>query len=150
MKNLLLILILFISNIGNSQNKVDERDPIYQTEFSMDLIRKHSTISISKYKSPTITESKIIFNTETTSCDNSNGIELVLSTGETLHFENARIACVPTENSNFHLYGSLLLTTELYDKLSQIEILVIKLGTVKYPVVFKEKGENLKVSEGNF
>lgn len=154
MKKLLGIVLVFISYIGYSQNNVEARDPIYQTDFSMDLIGNHSSIGISKYKSPTIKDSRIIFNTEIASCDKSNGIELVLSTGETLYFENARIACVPMENGNFHLYGSLLLTIELYHKLSQIEILDFKLGTTKVPVVFKEKGENLKVlfkfSEGNY
>jgi hypothetical protein len=40
--------------------------------------------------------------------------------------------------------GSIILTPELYKKLSESEITEFRLGNQKVPVVYKEKEENLK------
>ncbi|UMY65427.1 MULTISPECIES: hypothetical protein [unclassified Flavobacterium] len=143
MKSKLTFLILLIGFISYCQSNNEARDPINQQDFESMLTSNNSSIVISKYKSSTLTEITLIFKTETDVCDNSNGIHLTLFTGEKLDFENAKISCSELGAKKFKLMGSIVLTPELYKKLSQTEITDFRLGNTNVPVNFREKGENL-------
>lgn len=138
------ILILFIGSMSYCQSKEEQRDLMNQRDYEVSLVANNSSITISKYKSTTINEISLLFKTETAICREYDEINLTLFSGEKLHFDNAKIYCSELETKKYKLIGSLLLTTELYNKLSQTEIISFELGEVKIPVEFKEEGENLR------
>jgi thioredoxin-related protein len=144
MKSKFTFLILFIGFISYCQSNTEQRDPINQQDFESMLVSNNSSIVISKYKSSTINEITLILKTETETCNDNHGISLTLFTGEKLNFKNNKIACSESEKKRYKLSGSLILTPELYNKLSQTEIIEFNLGGVIVPVNFKEKGENLR------
>ena len=144
MKSKFTILILFIGLMSYCQSNLEKRDPVYQHGFETMLIFNNSSIVISKYKSATINEVTLIFKTETEACTNNNGISLTLFSGEKLNFEDSKISCSELETKKYKLTSSLILTPELYKKISQTEIIEFNLGGVKVPVNYLEKGENLK------
>lgn len=144
MKNKFTFFILLISFISYCQSNSEQRDPVNQNDYESMLKWNNSSIRISRYKSATINENKLIFKTETEICNETKGISLTLSSGEVLNFENAKVTCSKLETNKYNLTGSFILTPELYTKLSQTEIAEFKLGKVKVPVDFKEKGENLQ------
>lgn len=126
------------------QTKVEQRDPLYQHDYESQLIQENSSIIISKYKSSTLNEISLVLKTESKRCPDGYGIELTLSDGEVLKFDNLEVNCTPSETRKFNLMGSIILTPELYTKLSKSEIKEFRLGNQTVPVVFKEKEENLK------
>jgi hypothetical protein len=82
--------------------------------------------------------------TETEACTAKNGITLTLFSGEKLYFDTILVACNQLETEKYKLSSSFILTPDLYNKLSQTEIVEFTLGDVIIPVHFKEKGENLR------
>jgi hypothetical protein len=144
MKSKFTILILFIGLISYCQSNVEYRDPVNQQDFETMLKSNNSSIVISKYKTKTINEITLIFKTETDSCNNNEVISLTLLSGEKLNFENSKITCTKSETKKYNLSGNLILTTELYNKLSQTEITEFNLGGITVPVNYLEKEEDLK------
>ena len=144
MKSIFTILTLFISLLSYCQSSVEQRNPVYQTSFESLLILNNSSIEISRYKSPTINEITLILKTETEACTEKNGITLTLFSGEKLYFDTILVACNQLETEKYKLSSSFILTPDLYNKLSQTEIVEFTLGDVIIPVHFKEKGENLR------
>ncbi|HRE79387.1 MAG TPA: hypothetical protein PLL09_16340 [Flavobacterium sp.] len=144
MKSNYIFLILFMNLIGYSQTAKEQRDPLYQNDYESELVYENSSIIISKYKSSTINEISLVLKTEAKKCPDSNGIHLTLSDGEVLKFDNLEINCTTLEAGRFNLMGSIILTPELYKKLSESEINEFRLGNQKVPVVYKEKEESLK------
>jgi len=144
MKRKFTFLMLLIGLVSYCQSSIEQRNPIYQQDFESLLISNNSSIVISKYKSPEITEVSLILKTEVETCHENNGISLTLFSGEKLNFENIKIICSESERKKNELSGSLILTPELYNKLSQTEIVEFDLGGVTVPVKFKNNGENLK------
>jgi hypothetical protein len=144
MKSIFTILTLFISLLSYCQSSVEQRNPVYQTSFESLLILNNSSIEISRYKSPTINEITLILNAETEACTAKNGITLTLFSGEKLYFDTILVACNQLETEKYKLSSSFILTPDLYNKLSQTEIVEFTLGDVIIPVHFKEKGENLR------
>ncbi len=144
MKSIFTILSLFISLLSYCQSSVEQRNPVYQTSFESLLILNNSSIEISRYKSPTINEITLILKTETEACTAKNGITLTLFSGEKLYFDTILVACNQLETEKYKLSSSFILTPDLYNKLSQTEIVEFTLGDVIIPVHFKEKGENLR------
>lgn len=144
MKTKFTILILLISCIAYCQSNVQKRDPINQNDYELTLTKKNSTITISNYKTSTINENSLVLKTEADNCNQTNGIYLTLSNGEVLSFDNNKATCTETETKKYSLIGTIILTPELYKKLSQIEIIEFRFGKLKVPVEFKEKGENLR------
>jgi hypothetical protein len=144
MKSIFTILTLFISLLSYCQSSVEQRNPVYQTSFESLLILNNSSIEISRYKSPTINEITLILKTETEACTAKNGITLTLFSGEKLYFDTILVACNQLETEKYKLSSSFILTPDLYNKLSQTEIVEFTLGDVIIPVHFKEKGENLR------
>jgi hypothetical protein len=140
-----IIILLFFINLGCfGQTKVEQRDPLYQQDYETELVYKNSSIVISKYKSPTINEVSLVLKTEANKCPDGKGIELTLSNGEVLRFDSLEVTCTPSEARKFSVKGNIVLTPELYKKLSDSEITEFRLGNHKVPVVYKEKEENLK------
>ena len=144
MKSLFTILILFISLLSYCQSSIEQRNPVYQTRFESLLILNNSSIEISRYKSPTINEITLILKTETEACTAKNGITLTLFSGEKLYFDTILVACNQLETEKYKISSSFILNSDLYNKLSQTEIVEFTLGDVIIPVHFKEKGENLR------
>ncbi|WP_396183011.1 hypothetical protein [Flavobacterium sp.] len=144
MKVQIIFLLLFIHLSCFSQIKVEQRDPLYQHDYESELIQENSSIIISKYKSSTINEISLVLKTEAKRCPDGYGIELTLSDGEVLKFDNLEVNCSALEARKFNLMGSIILTPELYKKLSESEITEFRLGNQKVTVVYKEKEENLK------
>lgn len=144
MKSNYIFLILFMNLIGYSQTAKEQRDPLYQNDYESELVYENSSIIISKYKSSTINEISLVLKTDAKKCPDSNGIHLTLSDGEVLKFDNLEINCTTLEAGRFNLMGSIILTPELYKKLSESEINEFRLGNQKVPVVYKEKEESLK------
>ncbi|MBN8565152.1 MAG: hypothetical protein J0M25_00255 [Flavobacteriales bacterium] len=144
MKVQIIILMFFIHLSCFGQTKVEQRDPLYQHDYESQLIQENSSIIISKYKSSTLNEISLVLKTESKRCPDGYGIELTLSDGEVLKFDNLEVNCTPSETRKFNLMGSIILTPELYTKLSKSEIKEFRLGNQTVPVVFKEKEENLK------
>jgi len=144
MKSIFTILTLFISLLSYCQSSVEQRNPVYQKRFESLLILNNSSIEISRYKSPTINEITLILKTETEACTAKNGITLTLFSGEKLYFDTILIACNQLETEKYKLSSSFILNSDLYNKLSQTEIVEFTLGDVIIPVHFKEKGENLR------
>jgi hypothetical protein len=144
MKSIFTILTLFISLLSYCQSSVEQRNPVYQTSFESLLILNNSSIEISRYKSPTINEITLILKTETEACTEKNGITLTLFSGEKLYFDTILVACNQLETEKYKLSSSFILNSDLYNKLSQTEIVEFTLGDVIIPVHFKEKGENLR------
>ena len=144
MKVQIIILMFFIHLSCFGQTKVEQRDPLYQHDYESQLIQENSSIIISKYKSSTINEISLVLKTEAKRCSDGYGIQLTLSDGEVLKFDNLEVNCTPSETRKFNLMGSIILTPELYTKLSKSEIKEFRLGNQTVPVVFKEKEENLK------
>lgn len=144
MKSIFTILILFISLLSYCQSSVEKRDPVYQKRYESLLILNNSSIEISRYKSPTINEITLILKTETEACTAKNGITLTLFSGEKLYFDTILVACNQLETEKYKLSSSFILSPDLYNKLSQTEIVEFTLGDVIIPVHFKEKGENLR------
>lgn len=144
MKPNYIFLLLFMNLIGYSQSAKEQRDPLYQNDYESELVHKNSSIIISKYKSSTINEISLVLKTQAKKCPDSNGIHLTLSDGEVLKFDNLEVNCTALEAGRFNLIGSIILTPELYKKLSESEISAFRLGNQKVPVVYKEKEENLK------
>jgi hypothetical protein len=138
----LLFLLAYVLCFG--QSAVEKRDPLYQNDYESQLIQENSSIIISKYKSSTINEISLVLKTEAKRCSDGYGIQLTLSDGEVLNFDNLEVNCTPSETRKFNLMGSIILTPELYTKLSKSEIKEFRLGNQTVPVVFKEKEENLK------
>jgi len=144
MKIKLSILILFIVSISYSQSQIERRDPVNQNDYTFLLMHDNSSITISKYKSSTISEISLLLQTDTEICRDYNQITLTLSSGEKINFENAKIYCSTSETNKHKLIGTIILNKNLYNKLSQTEIKSFELGDVKIPVEFKETGENLR------
>ena len=144
MKSIFTILSLFISLLSYSQSSIEQSNPVYQTSFESLLILNNSSIEISRYKSPTINEITLILKTETEACTAKNGITLTLFSGEKLYFDTILVACNQLETEKYKLSSSFILSPDLYNKLSQTEIVEFTLGDVIIPVHFKEKGENLR------
>lgn len=144
MKSFIIILLLVVNLTCFSQSNVEQRDPLYQQEYQSELMQKNSSITLSKYNSSTINEISLVLKTEAKRCPNGNGIELTLSDGEVLRFDSLEINCTPSEETKFNLTGSIVLTPELYKKLSQTEITEFRLDNLNVPVVYKEKEEDLK------
>ena len=144
MKVQIIFLLLFIHLSCFSQIKVEQRDPLYQHDYESELIQENSSIIISKYKSSTINEISLVLKTEAKRCPDGYGIELTLSDGEVLKFDNLEVNCSAMEARKFNLMGSIILTPVLYKKLSESEITEFRLGNQKVTVVYKEKEENLK------
>ena len=144
MKVQIIFLLLFIHLSCFSQIKVEQRDPLYQHDYESELIQENSSIIISKYKSSTINEISLVLKTEAKRCPDGYGIELTLSDGEVLKFDNLEVNCSALEARKFNLMGSIILTPVLYKKLSESEITEFRLGNQKVTVVYKEKEENLK------
>ena len=144
MKSKFTILLLFIGLMSYCQSNVEKRDPVNQQDFETMLISNNSSIVLSKYKSKTINEIALIFKTETDACNNNHGINLTLFSGEKLNFENSKITCSESETKKYKLSRSLILTPELYKKLSQTEIKEFNLGGVTVPVNYLQKDEDLK------
>jgi len=144
MKSIFTILTLFISLLSYCQSSIEQRNPVYQKSFESLLILNNSSIEISRYKSPTINEITLILKTETEACTAKNGITLTLFSGEKLYFDTILVACNQLETEKYKLSSSFILTPDLYNKLSQTEIVEFTLGDVIIPVHFKEKGENLR------
>lgn len=144
MKSIFTILSLFISLLSYCQSSVEQRNPVYQTSFESLLILNNSSIEISRYKSPTINEITLILKTETEACTEKKGITLTLFSGEKLYFDTILLACNQLETEKYKLSSSFILSPDLYNKLSQTEIVEFTLGDVIIPVHFKEKGENLR------
>lgn len=144
MKSIFTILSLFISLLSYCQSSIEQRNPVYQTSFESLLILNNSSIEISRYKSPTINEITLILKTETEACTAKNGITLTLFSGEKLYFDTILVACNQLETEKYKISSSFILSPDLYNKLSQTEIVEFTLGDVIIPVHFKEKGENLR------
>lgn len=144
MKPNYIFLLLFMNLIGYSQSAKEQRDPLHQNDYESELVHENSSIIISKYKSSTINEISLVLKTKAKKCPDSNGIHLTLSDGEVLKFDNLEINCTTLEAGRFNLMGSIILTPELYKKLSESEINEFRLGNQKVPVVYKEKEESLK------
>lgn len=144
MKYKFIFFILLVSFSSYCQPNTEKRDPVNQNDYESMLKWNNSSIRISKYKSATINENKLILKTETEICNETKGISLTLSNGEVLNFENTKVTCSKLETGKYDLTGSFILTPELYNKLSQTEITEFRLGKIKVPVDFKEKGENLQ------
>ena len=122
MRRILTFLILFIGLISYCQTNVEQRDPINQNDYEFLLMSNNSAIRISKYKSSTINEISLILKTEADACNPNSGIILILNSGEKLSFENIKVSCSESETKKYNLTGSLILTSELYNKLSKSEI----------------------------
>lgn len=144
MKVQIIILSFLIHLNCFGQTKVEQRDPLYQNDYEAELVHENSSIIISKYKSSTLNEISLLLKTEAKRCPDGYGIQLTLSDGEVLKFDNLEVNCTPSETRKFNLMGSIILTPELYTKLSKSEIKEFRLGNQTVPVDFKEKEENLK------
>lgn len=144
MKKLFLLLLLNLGLQSYSQSNTEKRDPLYLQEFESELLLNGSSIRVSKYKSATINETSLKLITEKAVCNDAHGVVLTLLSGEKLTFADAKVSCVPSETKKNKLTGNIILTPELYKKLSQTEIVKFELGGVSVPVHYKEKGENLK------
>ena len=149
MKKIITILLLSVSTFGFSQTTNEPRDPLNQQEYAAELESPKGEIAISVYKTATIMEKTLILKTEVKNCKDTKGIILKLSNGETLKFKKAYVSCDSASNGNSAITGRILkgsipLTPDLYNKLSQLEITEFKLGKTKVPVVYKDKNENLK------
>lgn len=144
MKSTVFLLFLLANVLCFGQSAAEQRDPLYQHDYESELLQENSSIIISKYKSSTINEISLVLKTQAKKCPDSNGIHLTLSDGEVLKFDNLEINCTTLEAGRFNLMGSIILTQELYKKLSESEITAFRLGNQKVPVVYKEKEENLK------
>lgn len=142
MKTTIIILFLIASQLCFSQD--DNRDLQYQTEFIFELQANNGTISISKYDSQTLTETSLVFTTEIRIMNNAKGLTLYLSSGEVLSFKNSINTCEPLDNGNFKLSSSIILSPDLYKKLSQTDLLSFQIGLIKVQAKFKEEGENFK------
>lgn len=142
MKTTIIFLFLMASHLFYSQ--VEERDLQYQTEFFFELQTNNGTISISKYDSPTLTETSLVFTTEIRIMNNAKGLTLYLSSGEVLSFKNSINTCKPLDNGNFKLNSSIILSPDLYEKISQTDLLSFQIGLIKVQAKFKEEGENFK------
>lgn len=143
MKSKLSLLLLFVSFVSFSQNQTEERDLQYQTEYQSDLVLNNSTIAVCKYNSPILKEISLVLSTETKRCTPQEGLTLTLQTGEILSLKNSTITCDKISSGKNKLTSTLLLTPELYEKLSNIEITTFQIGSVKVAVDYKIKGENL-------
>ena len=128
MKVQIIILMFFIHLSCFGQTKVEQRDPLYQHNYESQLIQENSSIIISKYKSSTINEISLVLKTEAKRCSDGYGIQLTLSDGEVLKFDNLEVNCTPSETRKFNLMGSIILTPELYTKLSKSEKGIINNG----------------------
>ncbi len=143
MKHLVLSFFLLVSFISTGQDFQRKRDPIYQTEYEIELIKPQSTVSISRYKSPTETEYSLIIKTQNTQCPKESGVVVVLLNGEQISFSNHLVRCDALSNSSFQLLGSFILSPALYQKLSEQGVAYFMLGEVKIPAQYKEVGESL-------
>ncbi|RAR49849.1 hypothetical protein [Flavobacterium lacus] len=144
MKFNFILLFLFMNFACFSQSAKEQRDPLYQNDYEAELMHENSSIVISKYKSSTVNEISLILKTEAKKCPDTKGIYLTLSDGEVLRFDNLEVNCSTSNMKNFFLNGNVILSEELYLRLSQTEIKEFSLGNHSVPVVYKEKEENLK------
>ena len=144
MKNKFSLIMVLIGFISYSQSSNSQRDPQFQSDFEMELVPNNSSIVLSRYKTSTINEVTLQFKTETNYCNDYKVLLITLESGEKLKFDTALIDCDKVDAKKNILIAKLLLTEELYAKLSQTEIVDFEIGNVKIPVKYKERGENLK------
>ncbi len=143
MRNIITTLLLSICFTISAQTNTEARDPMYQTEAESTLTYNNSTILLSKYKTDKILEYTLTFKVRTENCEQSQkGIHLSLSNGEILNFDTIKLVCETKNDKSQTLKGSIILTPDLFDKLCKTEIKDVKIGTIKFPVIFEEKGVN--------
>ena len=116
----------------------------YETEYIFELASNNGTISILKYESPTLKEKSLVLKTEINACKRVEGLTLTLASGEVLSFKNSEITCEKLQDGKSKLKSTLLLTSELYEKLSKSDLVHFNIGTFDVPVKFKEEGEDFK------
>ena len=132
----LLLLLSFIKSFGQ------HRDTANQHDFEA-LLKKGSSLTISRYDSEAGEEITLILRSEVQDCLHAKGIFLTLSNGELLAFDDADVMC-RFNGDAMELSGAIVVTPEIYQKLSQFELTEYKLGIVLIVVEFQNEGESLK------
>ena len=144
MKNKITLLFLLISFFSHSQSSKENRDTINREDYEAELKWNNSSIIISNYKTSTQIEKTLILKTASMDCGDKKGIYLKLSNGEILSFDNAEVICEFLSTNNYSISGSIEITSELFNKLTQLEITEFAFGKFKVPVKFKDENESLR------
>ena len=138
------LLLFFISFLAQAQATEEKRDRLYQTSYESALEGNNNAIAISKYKSKTLLETKLVLKTQSVERLRTLGISLTLASGEEITFEKAVVDCTLVDSGGYLMTGEIVLTDTLYKKLSQEEISAFTVGTQIVQVVYRDAGEDLK------
>ena len=138
-----LALLFFSGFTCIAQTFQKKRDPIYRTDFETVLVAASSTITVSRYKSPSELEYTLQVQTQNSSCGSQSGLRLVLLNGEQITLPDNPVRCDALRSHPFQLSSSCVLTPQLLQKLTQQDIAYFVIGDVTVPVQYKEEGENI-------